>query len=60
MPKNTTLPTVKATKPTVPKTQPWRAMLTPKDVRSYKPTCGDTNPDIRLQMQRDEHGGMGG
>lgn len=57
MPLTTDLPKAEAT---VAKTQPWRAMLTPKNVRSYSPTCGDANPDIRLQMQRDEHGGAGG
>jgi len=42
------------------KCQPWRAFVAPRHVRSQSPTLGDKYPDIRLQEQRDEHGGAGG
>jgi hypothetical protein len=50
----------KATPLAVQKIQPWRAWAEPKNIRTFNATCGPLHPDIRLQQQRDEHGGAGG
>ena len=50
----------KATPLSVQKIQPWRAWVEPENIRTFSATCGPLHPDIRLQQQRDEHGGAGG
>lgn len=44
----------------VQKIQPWREWAEPANIRTFNATCGPLHPDIRLQQQRDEHGGAGG
>jgi hypothetical protein len=50
----------KATPLAVQKIQPWRAWAEPPNIRTFNATCGLSHPDVRLQQQRDEHGGAGG
>ncbi len=50
----------KSTPLAVQKIQPWRAWAEPENIRNFEATCGPLHPDVRLQQQRDEHGGAGG